>query len=101
MIINDNVNNYLDVLELNNIGKKKLKKYSINSYDDAEKAASNFRKDNNINEIIPLADLCNIIENLGVYIVIVKNDNVYYNNQKHQLMITIINVIKKLTVQSS
>lgn len=75
MIINDNVNNYLDVLELNNIGKKKLKKYSINSYDDAEKAASNFRKDNNINEIIPLADLCNIIENLGVYIVIVKNDN--------------------------
>lgn len=70
-IINNKVNNYLDVLELNNIEKIKLKKYKVSSFLDAEKAADEFRKYNKINEIIPLVNLCNIIENLGISIVIV------------------------------
>jgi hypothetical protein len=73
-IINDKVNNYLDVLELNNIPYEQIKKYKVSSLLDAEEAAYKFRKDNQINEVFPLANLCDIIENLGIFVVIV-NDN--------------------------
>lgn len=73
-IINDKVNNYLDVLELNNIPYGQIKKYKVSSLLDAEEAAYKFRKDNQINEVFPLANLCDIIENLGIFVVIV-NDN--------------------------
>lgn len=72
-VIYNKVNNYLDVLELNNIERIKLKKYNVSSFLDAEKAADEFRKNNKINDIIPLVNLCNIIENLGISIVIVDN----------------------------
>ena len=73
-IINDKVNNYLDVLELNNIPYEQIKKYKVSSLLDAEEASYKFRKDNQINEVFPLANLCDIIENLGIFVVIV-NDN--------------------------
>jgi len=72
-IINMKVNNYLDVLELNNINKSKLKKYRVSSLEDASKAASDFRYDNKINELLPLVNLCNVIENLGISIIIIDN----------------------------
>ena len=74
-IINDKVDNYLDVLQLNAIDSVKIKKYKVSSLSDAEHAAIKFRKDNQINELFPLANLCDIIENLGIAIVIINNDN--------------------------
>ena len=76
--VNDELNKYLDVLELNNIEKQVIKKYRVDSLDDAEKAAYQFRIDNNLNELLPLTNLCNIIENLGIYVVIINNDNEYF-----------------------
>lgn len=74
-IINDKVYNYLDVLQLNAIDSVKIKKYKVSSLSDAEQAAIKFRKDNQINELFPLTNLCDIIENLGIAIVIINNDN--------------------------
>ena len=74
-IINDKVNNYLDVLELNAISSSKIRKYKISSLQEAEQSAIKFRKDNQINELFPLANLCDIIENLGIAVVIINNDN--------------------------
>lgn len=74
-IINDKVDNYLNVLQLNAIDSVKIKKYKVSSLSDAEQAAIKFRKDNQINELFPLANLCDIIENLGIAIVIINNDN--------------------------
>lgn len=73
-IIYDKVNNYLDVLELNCIEPLNLKKYKISSLLDAEKAAINFRKDHKINDIFPLTNLCDIIENLGVAVIIINDE---------------------------
>ena len=72
-IINGKINNYLDVLGLNNISKTKLKKYKVSSLEDASLAAYKFRSDNEINEILPLVNLCNVIENLGISIIILDN----------------------------
>ena len=72
-IISTRINNYLDVLELNNISNIKLKKYKVFSLEDASKAAINFRVNNKLNEILPLINLCNIIENLGISIIMIDN----------------------------
>lgn len=72
-MLNTKVNNYLDVLELNNISKINLNKYKVSSYTDAEVAASKFRNDNNLNELLPLVNLCNVIENLGIIVIIFDN----------------------------
>lgn len=74
-IINNKVNNYLDVLELNEIKPKKIKKYKVSSIQDAEKAAETFRKDHQINYMIPLGNLCAIIENLNISVIIINNDS--------------------------
>jgi Zn-dependent peptidase ImmA (M78 family)/DNA-binding XRE family transcriptional regulator len=73
-IVNDKVNNYLDVLELNTIESIKIKKYKVNSVLEAEDAANKFRKEHQINEVLPLTNLCDIIENLGIAVIIIKND---------------------------
>jgi len=73
-IINNKINNYLDVLELNGIAAQKIKKYKISSLLDAQKAANDFRKNHQINEVFPLSNLCDIIENLGIEVIII-NDN--------------------------
>ena len=74
-IINDRVNNYLDVLELNAIAPKKIKKYKVSSIMEAELAAETFRKDHQINYMIPLGNLCAIIENLNISVIVINNDD--------------------------
>lgn len=78
-IINGKVNNYLDVLELNNIEKKPLRKYSVSSLEEASLAAVKFRNDNKINEIIPMTNLCDIIENLGISVIVVNNKENHFD----------------------
>lgn len=78
-IINDKICNYLDVLELNNISKTRLNKYRISYLDEIEKAAIKFRKDNYINEKLSLINLCNIIENLGIIVIIIDNKDVFFD----------------------
>ena len=77
-IIDDTLNNYLDVLELNAIQSDVVKKYDISSIDEVESIASKFRCDNNLNEKIPLVNLCDIIENLGISVIILKNEDNYF-----------------------
>lgn len=74
-IINDRVNNYLDVLELNAISPKVIKKYKVYSVQDAENAAEEFRIDYQINDMLPLTNLCAIIENLNISVIIINNDS--------------------------
>ena len=78
-IIDSLLNNYLDVLELNAIKNETIKKYNISSIDEVESVASMFRYDNNLNEKIPLVNLCDIIENLGIAVIILKNEDNYFN----------------------
>lgn len=73
-IINDKINNYLDVLEMNLIDFKRIRKYKINTLLDAEVSANQFRKDHQINELLPLVNLCDIVENLGISVIIVNNE---------------------------
>ena len=74
-LINDQVNNYLDVLELNSIDIVKINKYKVTSLADAEIAAYKFRKEHQINEVLPLVNLCDIIENLGISVIVINNKN--------------------------
>lgn len=78
-IINDKVTNYLDVLEMNLIESIKIKKYKVNTLLDAEETANKFRKDHQINEVLPLTNLCNIIENLGISVIVINNDKELFN----------------------
>lgn len=72
---------YLEVLELNNVEKKKIKinKYICNNIEDAELAANKFRKYIEISEIIPVSDLINILENIGIIVILLKNTNNRFN----------------------
>ncbi len=74
-LIQDEVAKYLEIIEMNNIDNNniKLKKYSCNSYDEAEKAANDFRNYIKISNKQPISDLINILENLGIIIIQIKN----------------------------
>lgn len=74
-LIQNEVAKYLEVIELNNISFNsiKLKKYLCNSLEDAEEAALKFRNFIEISSRQPLFDLINILENLGIIIVQIKN----------------------------
>ena len=76
-LIQDEVAKYLEILDMNNIDTDniKLKKYSCNSMDDAEKAANDFRNHIKISNKQPISDLINILENLGIIIIQIKNPN--------------------------
>lgn len=76
-LIQDEVAKYLEIIEMNNIDTDniKLKKYSCNSIDDAEKAANDFRNYIKISNKQPISDLINILENLGIIIIQIKNTN--------------------------
>lgn len=77
VLIQEEVAKYLEVIELNNISRDniKLKKYSCNSMDEAEKAANDFRNYIKISNIQPISNLINILENLGIIIIQIKNPN--------------------------
>ena len=74
-LILEEVSKYLEVLNLSNvsINKIKLKKYLCNNLNDAEKAAEKFRNFIEISNKQPISDLINILENLGIIIIQVKN----------------------------
>ena len=74
-LIQDEVAKYLEIIEMNNISNSniKLKKYSCNNIEDAEKAANDFRNYINISNKQPISDLINILENLGIIIIQIKN----------------------------
>jgi len=76
-LIQDEVAKYLEIIELNNIesNNKGLKKYLCTSINDAEKAANDFRNFINISNKQPISDLINILENLGIVIIQIKNPN--------------------------
>ena len=75
-LIQDEVTKYLEVIEMNNINTSiKLNQYSCNSIEDAEKAANDFRDYIKISNKQPISDLINILENLGIIIIQIKNPN--------------------------
>lgn len=74
-LIQDEVAKYIEIIEMNNIDTDniKLKKYSCNNLEDAEKAANDFRNYIKISNKQPISDLINILENLGIIIIQIKN----------------------------
>lgn len=74
-IIQNEVAKNLEVIEMNNIGtcNISLKKYLCNDLEDAEKAADDFRDFIKISSKQPISDLLNILENLGIIIIQIKN----------------------------
>lgn len=74
-IIQDEVAKYLEIIEMNNIDTDniKLKKYLCNDLENAEKAANDFRNYIKISNKQPISDLINILENLGIIIIQIKN----------------------------
>lgn len=76
-IIQNNVADYLEVIELNKIKSNniKLKRYLCNSFEDAESAADKFRKDYELSINQPISDLISILENIGSIIIQIDNDD--------------------------
>lgn len=77
--IKNEVAKYLEVFDLNNsIHPNKIKKYKCDSYEIVETYAEKFRKEFiGISDELPVYDLTNVLENLGIMIVYLKN----YNNK--------------------
>lgn len=76
-LIQNEVAKYLEIIEMNNIDSSniKLKKYLCKSIEDAENAANDFRNYIKISNKQPISDLINILENLGIIIIQIKNPN--------------------------
>ena len=75
-IIQNNVANYLEAIEMNQTDKAlSLKKYSCNSLEDAEEIADKFREHYKLSTNQPISDLINILENIGIVIIQIKNQN--------------------------
>ena len=74
-LIQEEVAKYLEVIEMNNLESKniKFKRYDCDTLSDAEQVANKFRDYIKISNKQPLSDLINILENLGIIIVQVKN----------------------------
>ena len=64
--IQNEVSNYLEVIEMNNIDSNtnKLKKYICNNLDDVENATYKFRKEYGLSCNQPISDLINVLENI-------------------------------------
>lgn len=77
-VIQDEVSKYLEVLEIANYDKKinfRFKTHKCCNFLDAENAAISFRTYIGISNRQPISDLINIIENLGILVVQIKNIN--------------------------
>ncbi len=80
-LIQNEVAKYLEVIELNNLDNSvRLKKYSCNSIEDAERIANEFRNYIKISNKQPISDLINILENLGIVIIQIKNLDNRFND---------------------
>ena len=76
-IIQNNVANYLEVIELNQIksSTKQIKKYHCNSYDEIELIAEKFKKDFDLSINQPISDLISVLENNGILIIQIDNQD--------------------------
>lgn len=75
--IKNEVAKYLEVQELNSLEANPLNltKYECNTIEDAELAANEFRNYIQISTKQPISHLINILENLGIIIIQIKNTN--------------------------
>ena len=73
--IKEEVAKYFEVLSMCDIAKKKnnLKNYDCYTLDDAENIAYKFRSDYNLTATLPVSNLINVLENLGIIIISIKN----------------------------
>ena len=74
-IISNKVNDYLEVLELNNEQPIELKKYVINDINELENVVTKFREDNSLGYNVPLTNLIDIMENIGICVIQIDNKN--------------------------
>ena len=79
--IQNEVSKYLKVIELNNLENPpiNLKKYNCTTINDIENIANEFRLFIQISNKQPISDLTNILENLGIIIIQIKNQNNNFN----------------------
>lgn len=78
-IINDRINDYLDVLELNEIKPTKLKIYEVNTLLDLESVVTQFRDDYHLGIYSPLINLIETLENIGINIITINDVNDDYS----------------------
>ena len=76
-IIQNEVANYLEVIELNQIksSTKHIKKYFCNSYDVIELIVEKFKKDFDLSINQPISDLISVLENSGILIIQIDNND--------------------------
>lgn len=81
-LIQNEVAKYFEVIEMNNIkyNNIKIKKYSCKNFEEAEIAANKFRDFIGISSKQPISNLINILENLGIIIIQIKNSNNSFND---------------------
>ena len=74
-IIQNKVADYLEVIELNNTDAEmiKLKRFNCESIEDARNAADEFKKYYHLSLNQPMIDLINILENLGILVILIDN----------------------------
>lgn len=78
LLIQEKVSNYLFVLSLAQINESQnsiIDKFKCNSIEDAEKASVEFRKKYNLSNVQPLSDLINTLENIGIIVIKIPNEN--------------------------
>ena len=75
-VIQNEVAKYLEVMEINNFSNnKKIKRYNCSNLEEAEIAAEKFRNDIKYSMLLPISDLINTLENLGIIIIKINNQN--------------------------
>lgn len=81
-VISENISKYLEVIKMNSINNNfdKIKEYNCTNLEDAELAAASFRDFIGISKIQPLSDLTNILENLGIVIINIEDENGNFND---------------------
>lgn len=75
-IIENKIYNYIEIINLNEINskKQKLKNYQCDSLKQAENIAIEFRKFLGVSNKQPISDLINTLENLGIVIIQIDDD---------------------------
>lgn len=76
-IIQNEVANYLEVIELNKIksNTKDIKSYICNNYEEIESISENFRRDYDLSINQPISDLISVLENIGIVIIQIESNN--------------------------
>lgn len=74
-IINESINKYLEIIELNNIKNKRIKKYSIKNYNEIDFITNSIRKDLDYSTKSPIYNIINLLEDNGFYIIEINNKN--------------------------